>query len=256
MLKRMFLSESLFEEVREGKCKLHEASFEEIDEADDEWYDMQEFITDLYSRPDTTRPDEFPKRMYSRVFNRYGIAYDKVFAPTENELMFEWSDLPAAQDAIKLAKELKLNARGKKEGKDKFNVYIQIPVTSVGQVECVGDWFEDNGLVLTDWLTDTYLMRLAKRGELFANPDKNEEFLGKAKTESLKSLKESPMVDLSDEEYADLMKRRKSADELVWGKAPASFYAKGNSFSSFTSSIPCTYFCFILSPFIMISKNV
>jgi hypothetical protein len=44
-----------------------------------------------------------------------------------------------------------------------------------------------NDLDLNEWLTDTYLERLAKRGELFANPDKNEEFLGKAPTvESLK----------------------------------------------------------------------
>lgn len=191
LLKRMYLSESLFESIEEerkpGLQKLHEATVEEEDvETPELWYDMQQFVTDLYSRPDTTRPDEFPKKMYSRVFNRNGVAYDKVFAPTEKELMFEWSDLPSAQDAIKLAKELKLTARGKKEGKDKFNVYIEIPMTSVGQFECIGDWFEDNGLVLEDWLTDTYIARLAKRGELFANPDKNKEFLSKAKTESLK----------------------------------------------------------------------
>jgi hypothetical protein len=190
LLKRMYLSESLFESIEEerkpGLQKLHEAADEEEVETPELWYDMQQFVTDLYSRPDTTRPDEFPKKMYSRVFNRNGVAYDKVFAPTEKELMFEWSDLPSAQDAIKLAKELKLTARGKKEGKDKFNVYIEIPMTSVGQFECIGDWFEDNGLVLEDWLTDTYIARLAKRGELFANPDKNKEFLSKAKTESLK----------------------------------------------------------------------
>lgn len=101
-------------------------------EDSDLWYDMQEFVTDVFSRLTTTRPDEYPKKTYYRVFNRNGVQYDKVFAPREGELMFEWSDLPSAQDAIKLAKELKLTARGKKEGKDKFNVYIEIPMTSVG----------------------------------------------------------------------------------------------------------------------------
>jgi hypothetical protein len=135
LLKRMYLSESLFEAVEEerkpGLQKLHEAA--EMDTEDsDLWYDMQEFVTDVFSRLTTTRPDEYPKKTYYRVFNRNGVQYDKVFAPKEGELMFEWSDLPSAQDALKLAKELKLTARGKKEGKDKFNVYIEIPMTSVG----------------------------------------------------------------------------------------------------------------------------
>jgi hypothetical protein len=96
-----------------------------------------------------------------------------------------------------------------KNADEKFYEFkIEIPKDSIGQVYCIGDWFEENGLDLDTALTPAYQKRLAKREQLFANPDKNEEFLGKAKNESLKPLKESPMVDLSDEEYAELMNKR------------------------------------------------
>ena len=79
LLKRMFLSESLFETARPaGKQKVHEAndSFMYYETEDgDKWYDMQDFIEDHLSRSDITRPDEQVLTRIARISDVKGIPY-------------------------------------------------------------------------------------------------------------------------------------------------------------------------------------
>lgn len=216
MLKRMHLSESIFDNTHPlGKQKVHEAK-ERIwtyDTKDgEEWYDMASFIEDHLSRSDITRPDEQVLNRIARISDTHGVSYKNLgrdnndwvtatvplgkYSEDTDEIEISDSEETRAnakvradkviEAARKIAEMYKLGFDANKNADEKFYEFkIEVPTDSIGQVYCIGDWFEENGLDLDMALTPAYQKRLAKREQLFANPDKNEEFLGEAKNESL-----------------------------------------------------------------------
>lgn len=221
MLKRLHLSESIFDNIRPlGKQKVHEAK-ERIwtydTEDGEEWYDMASFIEDHLSRSDITRPDEQVLNRIARISDTQGVSYKNLgrdkndwvtarvplgkYSEDTDEIEISDSEETQAnakaradkviEAAHKIAEMYKLGFDANKNADEKFYEFkIEVPKDSIGQVYCIGDWFEENGLDLDMALTPAYQKRLAKREQLFANPDKNEKFIGKAKNEALKENRE------------------------------------------------------------------
>lgn len=178
---------------------------EPLEEPEDEsdWYDMQSLIQDMFIRPDTTRTDEFPKRTLYREFGKKGVHYTRigvngnkvivtvpvgkenedtgeVILPTSADERFKAKSEAVSRvgSMAKLCDIYKLAWTKDTTSNPKFcYLYITLPIDSVGQVYCVGDYFKEQGLNLEDFFEKSYLLRLAKREQLFANPDDCEEYM-------------------------------------------------------------------------------
>lgn len=177
------------------------AEEEKFDEA--EWYDMSWVIMDMFSRPDTTRPDEFPKRTLNREFGKKGVNYQRIGINGDKVTVtvpvgrddVDTGDVDIGKDfetrrknkaaavsvidaMCKLCDIYKLQWKKDTTSNPKFcYLYITLPIDNLGQVYCVGDYFKEKGLDLEEFFEKSYLLRLAEREQLFANPDDCEKYI-------------------------------------------------------------------------------
>ena len=93
--------------------------------------------------------------------------------PTEEKLKL-YTDL---YDEYKLEYKVKENDKGEDNQYDKFIISVKIPMDPFDMPYCIGDYFKEKGLKLDEFISPTLIKKLAKRDQLFANPDDNEAFL-------------------------------------------------------------------------------
>ena len=201
--KKLYLSESIFDD------------FDDIDddrEVEEEWYDMYTFIMDSFTETGTDYKKYKLPRAVERELAVSCTAPDNsdnaanhfpIGTDADDNIIVQCSNVEILNAYIKCAEAYALDYKyvdNKKPGEyNNFTFKVAVPKDSIGQIYCVGDYFRDKNIPLESVLgfmdnkmKTSFAMYLAKKGELFANPDDNEKFVEENKPVRQRRAKNEP----------------------------------------------------------------